>query len=80
MNSLIRETPGPLVAVKALAPFQFAPMVIPIAANSSSAWIKANLFLSVPISTLSFSLYLLKDSAKEVDGVIGYQAQTVAPP
>ena len=52
-------SPGPLVAVKALAPFQFAPIVIPIAASSSSACINANLFLSVPISTLSCSLYLL---------------------
>ena len=36
-NSDIKEIPGPLVAVKALEPFQFAPIAIPIAANSSSA-------------------------------------------
>ena len=37
MNSLIKDIPGPLVAVKPLAPFQFAPIAIPTAANSSSA-------------------------------------------
>ena len=37
MSSLISEMPGPDVAVKARAPFQDAPMTIPIAASSSSA-------------------------------------------
>ena len=41
MNSLISEMPGPLVAVKARAPFQLAPSTMPIAASSSSAWITA---------------------------------------
>ena len=36
-NSFINETPGPEVAVKDLAPFQFAPITIPMAASSSSA-------------------------------------------
>ena len=36
-NSLINEIPGPLVAVKDLAPFQLAPIAIPISDNSSSA-------------------------------------------
>ena len=39
MNSFIREMPGPLVGVNDLAPFHPAPNAIPIAANSSSAWI-----------------------------------------
>ena len=74
------EIPGPLVAVNALAPFQFAPIAMPIDDNSSSACTKANLFLPVLSSTLNWSQYFLYDSAKDVDGVIGYQAQTVAPP
>ena len=35
------EIPGPEVAVKARVPFQAAPITIPIAANSSSAWMNA---------------------------------------
>ena len=37
MNSLISESPGPLVEVKARAPAQLAPRTMPAAANSSSA-------------------------------------------
>ena len=36
-NSDIKESPGPLVEVKARAPFQAAPSAAPIAASSSSA-------------------------------------------
>ncbi len=54
MNSCISEMPGPLVAVKARAPFQPAPVTMPIEASSSSAWTMANLFLPVVLSTLSF--------------------------
>ena len=39
MNSLMSEMPGPLVGVKARAPIQEAPMTMPAAASSSSAWI-----------------------------------------
>ena len=38
MSSLMSEMPGPAVEVKARAPFQDAPITIPIAASSSSAW------------------------------------------
>ena len=38
MNSCISEMPGPDVQVNARAPFQPAPMTIPIDASSSSAW------------------------------------------
>ena len=38
MSSLISEMPGPEVEVNARAPFQEAPMTMPIAASSSSAW------------------------------------------
>ena len=36
MNSVIREMPGPEVAVKARAPFQDAPMTTTMEASSSS--------------------------------------------
>src|SRR5213078_3116596 len=80
MNSDISEMPGPDVAVKARAPFQPAPVTMPIEAISSSAWMIANLFLPVSLSTRSFEQYLWKASANEEEGVIGYQAHTVAPP
>ena len=41
MNSVISETPGPEVAVKARQPFQPAPTTMPIEAISSSAWTMA---------------------------------------
>ena len=41
MNSCISEMPGPEVAVKARAPFQEAPITMPMAASSSSAWTMA---------------------------------------
>ena len=41
MNSCISEMPGPEVAVKARAPFQPAPITMPIEASSSSAWTMA---------------------------------------
>ena len=41
MNSFISETPGPEVVVKARAPFQPAPVTMPIEAISSSAWMIA---------------------------------------
>ena len=72
--------PGPLVAVKARAPFQPAPMTMPMAASSSSAWMTANLLAPVALSLRKALAWRSKDSAIEVDGVIGYQAQTVAPP
>ena len=38
MNSLFRHMPGPLVATTAKSPAKLAPMAIPMAAISSSAW------------------------------------------
>ena len=43
--------PGPEVAVKARAPFQLAPITMPMEEISSSAWTMANLFFSVAAST-----------------------------
>ena len=81
MNSCISEMPGPEVAVKARAPFQAAPITMPIEASSSSAWTMAYLALAwSPDRRRSRLQWLVKASASEDDGVIGYQAQTVAPP
>src|ERR1044071_1439416 len=73
MNSDINEIPGPLVAVNARAPFQPAPVTMPMEASSSSAWMIANLFLPVSLSTRNLRQYLEKASAKDDEGVIGYQ-------
>ena len=72
--------PGPEVAVNDLHPFQPAPMTMPIEAISSSACMIANRDLPVSGSIRRSWQYLVKASASEVEGVIGYQAQTVAPP
>src|SRR5690348_13452537 len=79
MNSLISEMPGPAVDVNDRAPAQPAPITIPAAASSSSAWINAYLRSPVAVSTRKRSQYSLNDSISDVDGVIGYQAPTVAP-
>src|SRR4029079_16078232 len=80
MNSVISETPGPDVAVKARAPFQPAPTTMPIDAISSSACTIANLFCPVAGSTRNLAQYFGKASATDDDGVMGYNAATVAPP
>src|ERR1700681_190371 len=80
MNSCISEMPGPEVAVKARAPFQDAPITVPMAEISSSDWTMANLFFLVLGSTRSLRQYFMKDSASDVEGVMGYHAATVAPP
>ena len=53
---------------------------MPIEAISSSACTIANRFSPVSLSTRYFWQYAWKASAQEDEGVIGYQAQTVAPP
>src|SRR5476651_268885 len=80
INSVISEMPGPEVLVKARAPFQPAPITMPIEASSSSACTIAYFALPVSLSCRSFWQWAWKASASEDDGVIGYQAQTVAPP
>src|SRR3984957_10748769 len=80
MNSCINEMPGPDVAVKARAPFHDAPITMPIEASSSSPWTMAYFAFPVLGSCRSFLQWLAKASASDDDGVIGYQAQTVAPP
>ncbi len=65
MNSVISETPGPDVVVKARAPFQPAPTTMPIDAISSSAWTIANLFLPLSLSTRSLLQYFWNASASE---------------
>src|SRR5260370_25788429 len=72
--------PGAEVAVKAREPFHDAPMTMPIEASSSSPWTMAYFALPVSGSWRSFLQWLAKASASDDEGVIGYQAQTVAPP
>src|ERR1700756_5337391 len=79
-NSCISEMPGPDVAVKARAPFQAAPITMPIEASSSSPCTMAYLAFPVAGSWRNFLQWLVKASATDDDGVIGYQAHTVAPP
>src|ERR1043165_4450781 len=79
MNSLISEIPGPAVDVNARAPAQPAPITIPAAASSSSAWMSAYLRRFVSGSMRKRSQYSLNASINDVDGVIGYHAPTVAP-
>ena len=70
--------PAPEVLVNARAPAHAAPMVMPAAESSSSACKKTYLFL--PSSVLrNFLQKRMKPSISEVDGVMGYQAATVAP-
>ncbi len=52
---------------------------MPIAASSSSAWMNAKRFSPLAGSTRIRSQKPLKASISEVEGVIGYQAATVAP-
>src|SRR5260370_28619060 len=80
MNSCISEMPGPEVAVKARAPFQDAPITMPIEASSSSPWTMAYFAFLVSGSWRSFLQWLVNASARDDEGGIGYQAPTVAPP
>src|SRR5262250_1566781 len=80
MNSVISEMPGPEVAVKAREPFQPAPITMPIEESSSSAWMMAKRLVLLFGSTRKREQWRWKASAREEEGVIGYQAQTVAPP
>jgi hypothetical protein len=50
------EMPGPEVDVIALAPTQLAPMTIPMAAISSSAWTMAKVALPVSLSMRYFRM------------------------
>ena len=77
---VIAAPPGPLVVVNARAPFQDAPMTIPMAASSSSACTIAYRFLPLSGSMRSLCAYFSNAPTIEVEGVMGYQAATVAPP
>src|ERR1700743_2726772 len=80
MNSVISEMPGPDVAGKGRGPFQEAPITMPIEANSSSPCTMAYLACPVLGSWRSFLQWLVKASASDEDGVIGYQAHDVGAP
>ena len=66
--------------MNARAPFQPAPMTMPMADSSSSACSTANLRWPVSVSVRNWPACFSNASAIEVDGVIGYHAQIVAPP
>src|ERR1700752_3082694 len=70
--------PGPAVAVMLRAPAQPAPMTMPIAANSSSAFTIANVALPSGVMRYSF-MYSIMVSTSDDEGVIGYQVTTVHP-
>src|SRR2546430_16883564 len=72
--------PGPDVDVNERAPAQPAPIAMPTAASSSSAWTTETSFSPVFGSTRKRSEYAMKYSHSDEDGVIGYHATTVAPP
>jgi hypothetical protein len=69
--SIIREKPGPDVAVMDLAPVQAAPIIAAIEAISSSIWIKH--------APLIFGIRAAICSATSVEGVIGYPPKKVHP-
>src|ERR1700720_22649 len=72
------EIPGPAVAVMERAPAQPAPITIPIAASSSSAWTMAN--VALPSGPMRYSfMYSIMVSTSDDDGVMGYQVTTVHP-
>src|SRR5260370_13539142 len=72
--------PGPEVDVIERAPAQPAPIAIPTAASSSSAWTTEMSFSPVFGSIRNLSAYAMRFSQTDDDGVIGYQAATVTPP
>src|ERR1041385_7744411 len=65
MNSGISEMPGPEVAVKARAPFQAAPITMPIEASSSSAWMIADFACLVVGSTRNLAQWRVNASVGE---------------
>ena len=71
--------PGPAVFVKARAPAQPAPIAIPAADSSSSAWMMQYLASPLSGSVLNFLQNDVNASISDVDGVMGYHAPTVAP-
>ncbi len=71
--------PGPDVDVIARAPTQLAPITMPTAAISSSAWTIAKVALPVSLSMRCLRIRSMSDSQSDEDGVIGYHATTVTP-
>src|SRR5260221_14159045 len=80
MNSCINEMPGPEVAVNARAPFQPAPITIPMEASSSSAWMIAYFACLVAESMRNLAQWRVKGSAGGEKGGVGDNAESVAPP
>ena len=49
-------------------------------ASANELFARSILRMGVPVATRNFRQCFIKASASEVDGVMGYQAATVAPP
>ena len=81
MNSFISEMPGPAVGVKARAPAHDAPTTIPI---DDELVLRLHDRVAL-LSVTGIGAELARSTsrtppASDDDGVIGYHAQTVAPP
>src|ERR1700686_4307948 len=72
--------PGPEVDVIARAPAQPAPIAIPIAASSSSAWTIEMRFSPVFGPVRNLAAYAVRFSQTDDGAVIGYQAAAGTPP
>ena len=81
MNSSISEMPGPEVGVNARAPFHIAPITTPIADSSAILRLHDHVIAlaGLWIGPVPRTERAVTPSISEVDGVIGYQAPTVAP-
>src|SRR5690606_15058324 len=71
--------PGPEVDVIARAPAQLAPITMPSAAISSSAWTTANDAFPVSLSVRYLRSRSISVSQSDDEGVIGYHETTVTP-
>ena len=80
MNSVISEMPGPEVAVNARAPFQPAPIDHADRGELVLGLDDGEAVLAGRRVDAELLQYLMNASASDDDGVIGYHAQTVAPP
>ena len=80
MNSVISEMPGPDVAVNARAPFQPAPIDDADRGELVLGLDDRELVLAGRLVDAQLLAVLLERLGERRDGVIGYHAQTVAPP
>src|SRR5260221_5996265 len=80
MNSVIREMPGPEVAVKTRAPFHDAPITMALDARSSSPRTMADFFFPGFGSCRRLFPWLGKKAASDDDRGVGDQREPRAAP